>query len=165
MVLFFIIPGSADNEENKGFSMYPKQKFTDGNNLFLASSLDDDASMHIDDRNPQLLKSFNPSQNIIHQNTVLKDQISLNRIPPRDISRLTTSEGSRFGEGLQIVPSKPNKELTLDVDDLDIPWSDLVLKEKIGAGIYHLVQLSSGVPKKSSYVLYGFTAVLRSKVL
>ncbi|KAL6145730.1 hypothetical protein ACLB2K_056415 [Fragaria x ananassa] len=134
--------GSAGNEDNKGFSMYPKQKFTDGNNLFLDSSLDDDTSMHVDDRSPQLLKSYNPSQNIVHQQTMLKDQIPLKRIPPighRDISRLDTSRDSRFGEGLQVVPGKPNKELTFDVDDLDIPWSELALKERIGAGSFGTV--------------------------
>ncbi|XP_050380367.1 serine/threonine-protein kinase CTR1 [Argentina anserina] len=136
------VAGSAGNEDNKVFSMHPKQKFTDGNTPYLASSLDDDTSLHVDDRNPQLLKPFNPSQNIVHQRTRLNDQNPLNRIPPvghRDISRLDTSDDSRFVEGLQMVPSRPNKELTLDVDDLDIPWSDLVLKERIGAGSFGTV--------------------------
>lgn len=33
----------------------------------------------------------------------------------------------------QLVTSRP-RELPFDVEDLDIPWSDLVLKEKIGSG-------------------------------
>lgn len=33
-----------------------------------------------------------------------------------------------------LLSRKPGKELELDVEDLDIPWTDLVLKEKIGAG-------------------------------
>lgn len=45
-------------------------------------------------------------------------------------------EGKRFVEGSQLIPSKPTRELTLDMEDLDIPWSDLVLREKIGSGIY-----------------------------
>lgn len=44
-------------------------------------------------------------------------------------------EGKRFVEGSQLIPSKPTRELTLDMEDLDIPWSDLVLREKIGSGI------------------------------
>lgn len=168
-IVVFFITGSAGNEDNKGFSMYPKQKFTDGNNLFLDSSLDDDTSMHVDDRSPQLLKSYNPSQNIVHQQTMLKDQIPLKRIPPighRDISRLDTSRDSRFGEGLQVVPSKPNKELTFDVDDLDIPWSDLVLKERIGAGnLPSCPAIMWRTQRKSSYVFHALNAVLRSKVL
>lgn len=97
--------------------MYSKQfdrKFTDGNNLLLVSSPNDDTSMHVEDRIP--LKRISP-------------------IGHRDVSSLDTSKDSRFGEGVQQVPSKPNNELTLNVGDLDIPWSDLVLKEKIGAGI------------------------------
>lgn len=33
----------------------------------------------------------------------------------------------------QLVTSRP-RELPYDVEDLDIPWSDLILKEKIGSG-------------------------------
>lgn len=50
-------------------------------------------------------------------------------IPVSD-PRLDTGEDQRFREG------RPNCELTLDVEDLNIPWSDLVLKERIGAGNY-----------------------------
>ncbi|XP_010543468.1 PREDICTED: serine/threonine-protein kinase CTR1-like isoform X2 [Tarenaya hassleriana] len=39
----------------------------------------------------------------------------------------------------QCLPTRQNRELGLDVDDLDIPWSDLVLKEKIGAGSFGTV--------------------------
>lgn len=125
--------------------MYPEQldrKITGGNNLLLVSSLNDNTSMHtkvsrpsFEDRNPQL---FNPSQNIVHTPGMVKDPIPLKRIPPighRDVSRVDTTKGSRFVEGVQLVPSKPSKELTFDIEDLDIPWNDLVLKERIGAGI------------------------------
>ncbi|KAF2289763.1 hypothetical protein GH714_038523 [Hevea brasiliensis] len=39
----------------------------------------------------------------------------------------------------QLVSSKTSNELSLDVEDLDIPWSDLVLKERIGAGSFGTV--------------------------
>ncbi|KAK9921163.1 hypothetical protein M0R45_029686 [Rubus argutus] len=113
--------GSAADEGSKGFSMYPKQfdrKFTDGNNLLLVSSPNDDTSMHVEDCIP--LKRISP-------------------VGRRDVSSLDTSKDSRFGEGVQQVPSKPSNELTLNVGDLDIPWSDLVLKEKIGAGSFGTV--------------------------
>lgn len=42
------------------------------------------------------------------------------------------------GEGGQLIPSKPSNKLSLDMGDLDIPWSDLVLKERIGAGNLHI---------------------------
>lgn len=53
-------------------------------------------------------------------------------------------EGRRFVDGSQLVPNKPNIELGLDMEDLDIPWSDLVLKERIGSGI------SSSLPTEFS---------------
>lgn len=34
----------------------------------------------------------------------------------------------------QPVPNRSNRELGLDGDDMDIPWSDLNIKERIGAG-------------------------------
>ncbi|ESW17250.1 hypothetical protein PHAVU_007G223500 [Phaseolus vulgaris] len=48
-------------------------------------------------------------------------------------------EGKRFIEGSQLIPSKHTRELTLDMEDLDIPWSDLVLREKIGSGSFGTV--------------------------
>lgn len=56
--------------------------------------------------------------------------------PPRAMSeaRVDTVEDVRYVEGGQIISSGPSRELSLDVEDLDIPWSDLVLKERIGAG-------------------------------
>ncbi|CAI9097824.1 OLC1v1034323C2 [Oldenlandia corymbosa var. corymbosa] len=52
---------------------------------------------------------------------------------------IETIKASRYGEGGQLIPVGPSGELNLDVDDLDIPWSDLVLKEKIGAGSFGTV--------------------------
>lgn len=40
--------------------------------------------------------------------------------------------------GGQLIP-KPSNNLTLDIEDLVIPWSDLVLKERIGAGSFGTV--------------------------
>lgn len=42
----------------------------------------------------------------------------------------------RFGEGGLLFQSKSSAELAYDVEDLKIPWGDLVLKERIGAGIF-----------------------------
>lgn len=39
----------------------------------------------------------------------------------------------------QAVPTKPSNKFSFDGEDLDIPWSDLVLKERIGSGIFSLV--------------------------
>ncbi|KAI4300418.1 hypothetical protein L6164_033801 [Bauhinia variegata] len=54
-------------------------------------------------------------------------------------SNVDIIEGRRFTEGSQLVPSKPNRDLGLDMEDLDIPWSDLVLKERIGSGSFGTV--------------------------
>lgn len=36
--------------------------------------------------------------------------------------------------GSQLVPAKQSRDLALEVEEFDIPWEDLVLKERIGAG-------------------------------
>lgn len=70
------------------------------------------------------------------ESQVSKSQNPYNMIPPRALPepRGDTIKDVRFGDGGQMVPIVPSRELDLDVEDLDIPWSDLVLKERIGAG-------------------------------
>ena len=74
-------------------------------------------------------------------NTV-KDPLPLKHLPgevqlllgisdPKDI---TTQGGLRFVKEGQIVPIKPTQELSLEVGDLDILGSDLVLKDRIEGG-------------------------------
>lgn len=150
-MVFSLITGSAVEEDN----MYPKhfdRKSTEGKNLI--SSLSGDTSAHAkiprtsgDDRNPQL---FNPLQNILHTPPVVNDPIPLKCMPHvghRDGPRVDTITDSRFVEGVQLVPSKPSRELGFDIEDLDIPWSDLIIKERIGAGISNIMNM------KSSYAL------------
>ncbi|XP_061975815.1 serine/threonine-protein kinase CTR1-like isoform X5 [Populus nigra] len=43
-----------------------------------------------------------------------------------------------FMEINQTIPSKSNNQLHLEEEDLDVPWSELLLKKKIGSGIFHL---------------------------
>ncbi|XP_048321301.1 serine/threonine-protein kinase CTR1 isoform X3 [Ziziphus jujuba] len=57
----------------------------------------------------------------------------------REAMRVDSSKSSRLFEGSQLIPSKPTKEFTLDIEDLNIPWCDLVLKERIGAGSFGTV--------------------------
>ncbi|KAK6126307.1 hypothetical protein DH2020_039952 [Rehmannia glutinosa] len=45
----------------------------------------------------------------------------------------------RFGEGGLLVSSKSSGELSFDVEELNIPWNDVVLKERIGAGSFGTV--------------------------
>ncbi|KAH8497437.1 hypothetical protein H0E87_019920 [Populus deltoides] len=43
-----------------------------------------------------------------------------------------------FMEINQTILSKSNNQLHLEEEDLDVPWSELLLKKKIGSGIFHL---------------------------
>ncbi|XP_059462437.1 serine/threonine-protein kinase CTR1 isoform X2 [Corylus avellana] len=152
---------SAVIGEDHGVSMHPKQydrKYTDRNDNMLLSSDEDETSripLHpkfaqpsAQNQDSELFKSCNPSQNIADSTIMVKDTAPLKHILPigrRDIQplfaisnpRLDTVKDPRFTEGGQLVPSKPNKEPSLDIDD--IPWSDLVLKERIGAGSFGTV--------------------------
>lgn len=138
--------------------MHPKQhdrKYTDRNDNVLISSDEDETSrlpLHpkvaqpsAQNQDSELFKSCNPSQNIADSTTMVKDTAPLKHILPigrRDVQpllaisnpRFDTLKDPRFTEGGQLVPGKPNKEHSLDIDE--IPWSDLVLKERIGAGIF-----------------------------
>ncbi|RWR82519.1 serine/threonine-protein kinase CTR1 isoform X1 [Cinnamomum micranthum f. kanehirae] len=49
------------------------------------------------------------------------------------------SKDQRVIESGQVVPTRLDSNLALEVDDFDIPWSDLVLKERIGAGSFGTV--------------------------
>nr|URM60572.1 serine/threonine-protein kinase CTR1 CTRI [Gymnema sylvestre] len=63
--------------------------------------------------------------------------------PPKGLSEAIEDRGKsgRFVESGQIITTGPSRELDLDVEDLDIPWSDLVLKERIGAGDFFMMIL------------------------
>lgn len=52
------------------------------------------------------------------------------------------SKDQRVIESGQVVPTRLDSNLALEVDDFDIPWSDLVLKERIGAGIFIFIFLT-----------------------
>lgn len=145
--------------------MHPKQydrKYTDRNDNILISS-DEDETSHLplhpkvaqpsaQNQDSELFKSCNLSQNIADSSIMVKDTAPLKHILPigrRHVQpllaisnpRLDTVKDPRFTEGGQLVPGKPNKEPPLDIDD--IPWSDLVLKERIGAGIFHSSRLDN----------------------
>ncbi|KAA8516670.1 hypothetical protein F0562_016824 [Nyssa sinensis] len=145
-----------------GDSMYPKQsdrKCMDRNS-FMPSSINSNEISQLSmpqkaawpiahDKDSQQFKSCNP-QNILSLTNMFKDPVPLKHLLPighREVQPLMTSSDPRvdtiknvgFVEGSQLVLSKPSKELTLNADGLDIPWSDLVLKERIGAGSFGTV--------------------------
>ncbi|XP_023928314.1 serine/threonine-protein kinase CTR1 isoform X1 [Quercus suber] len=143
--------GSVVNED-PGFFMHNQQyerKYTDKNNNTLIPSDNDENSYVLlhpkvsqqsaQDRDSEMFQSCNPSQNITHSTAIVKDTTHLKHIPPVRHMRVDTIKDSRFSEGAQLVSGKPSKELSIEVEEFDIPWSDLVLKEKIGAGSFGTV--------------------------
>ncbi|XP_076902246.1 serine/threonine-protein kinase CTR1-like [Bidens hawaiensis] len=76
------------------------------------------------DRNLQLPKAY--AQNMVKDS---RSHVLSN-------ARMEAASYQRFDGGQ---PRRPNDDLTLDFEDLDIPWSDLELKEKIGAGSFGVV--------------------------
>ncbi|KAJ9184426.1 hypothetical protein P3X46_004154 [Hevea brasiliensis] len=151
------------DEEAPGFSMYPKQierTNADKDNLVQIPINSSEISQlplprkvdrtSAQDENAQNFGSYNPYQNIKQSTNMMKDPIYLKHIPTmghRDVQpilslsaqRVDTSKNSRFSEGSQLFSSKTSYELSLDVEDFNIPWSDLILKERIGAGSFGTV--------------------------
>ncbi|XP_061340309.1 serine/threonine-protein kinase CTR1-like isoform X1 [Gastrolobium bilobum] len=101
------------------------------------------------DQGSETFESCNLPQNVVELTTVEKDPLPLKHNLPghRDAQtplalknfNVDVIEGRGFVEGSQLIPSKPTRELALDMEDLDIPWSDLVLKERIGSGSFGTV--------------------------
>ncbi|KAB5552302.1 hypothetical protein DKX38_009613 [Salix brachista] len=155
--------GTVHDGEAPGFSMYPNQidrtNLEISNHVQLPSNNNEISRLPPPlkvsrisgpDRNTQPLKSYNPSQNDKQSMNVVRDPIPLNKIPPvmhRDAQprisssnlRVDPSKDSMFSEGGQLLSGKTSKEFSLDAEDSDIPWSDLVLKERIGAGSFGTV--------------------------
>lgn len=153
---------AAEGEESAKFSMYPKpsnKMETERNNPVQFSTNISESQLPLPpkggrtsghDRDFELFNSCNPTQNMTHSINMVKDPNPLKHIQPighRDAQpglssidqRVDASKDLRFTESGRLVPGKPSKEFTFDVDDLDIPWNDLVLKEKIGAGSFGTV--------------------------
>ncbi|PSS23613.1 Serine/threonine-protein kinase [Actinidia chinensis var. chinensis] len=86
----------------------------------------------------------------ISSSNIVKDQLPPRHIPPighrevQPLVGLSDPRGNavkdlRFVEGGQRVSVNPSRELSFDVEFFDIPWGDLVLKERIGAGSFGTV--------------------------
>lgn len=134
--------------------MYPRQSdirdmIGSGNMQSSGSSDENPQLLHekaaepsAEEADSQLFKSCSLPQNIVHSANIGGDPIPRKNIPPsgragsRPIiampdQRVDASRDSRFVDGGLLIP----KDVSLDIEDLKIPWSDLELKEKIGAGI------------------------------
>ncbi|GFY82708.1 protein kinase superfamily protein [Actinidia rufa] len=147
-IVFDDSSSGAGLDGDAGDSTYPKQsvrQFMDIHSHVPSSS----DSNETYDRDFQLVKSCNPHA-VISSTNVVKNPVPRKHFQPighREVQPLlgfsdprgNTGKDLRFIEGSQMVPIKPSKEISLDVEDLDIPWSDLVLKERIGSGSFGTV--------------------------
>ncbi|XP_043698334.1 serine/threonine-protein kinase CTR1-like [Telopea speciosissima] len=144
--------GSAINQEDAAESLFHKHfdrpnmdrnvsPVTNDNDESFLSPLPQRADWQdVHDRESQVQNLCNPVENVMIPKQFVKDSVQLKPIAPnrhRDVQWADTSKDLRFPEGS--VPSKSSTELSLEVEDLDIPWSELVLKERIGAGSFGTV--------------------------
>ncbi|KAL4353570.1 hypothetical protein GQ457_06G009780 [Hibiscus cannabinus] len=155
-IVFDVPPAGSTttDEENFGFSLYPNKLDkigTERNKLVQISSNMDGISLL--PRPPNIAwptsndRDSQYAQPVIHSKNLIKDPLKrISLIGHKDFPEVVLSEtmggmakDSRFTDGSQLVPSKPSRELALEVDDLDIPWGDLVLRERIGAGSFGTV--------------------------
>ncbi|KAM6592955.1 hypothetical protein CsatA_000658 [Cannabis sativa] len=128
--------GPTTDEENNRFPMYLKPY--DRNSPDVKSFLP--IPGHIDETvrpskvgQPGVQDS--PAQNIIQSR--IKDP----SVGHGEGGQLIPSKGGQLipSKGGQLIPNKPSNKYNLDIEDLDIPWSELVIKEKIGAGSFGTV--------------------------
>ncbi|XP_041998055.1 serine/threonine-protein kinase CTR1-like isoform X2 [Salvia splendens] len=148
------LAGGTDN------SMHPKQ--SEGNHMDRTSCLPSSSNWEEISITPQyatnswikvhgqeqLLSRPSDFQNVMGSSYAFEHSIPLKLLPhtghetaqfvPFTNPRIERSKNARFGEGGQLVPCE-SSEYTSYVDDLNIPWSDLVLKEIIGAGSFGTV--------------------------
>lgn len=89
----------------------------------------------------QPFRSYVPFQNPMHSTNVIGDPIPQKHIISTrhrvDQPVLASSDSTldTFGDSIFSVGGiQITKELSLEIEDLKIPWSDLVLRERIGAG-------------------------------
>ncbi|KAK1300552.1 Serine/threonine-protein kinase CTR1 [Acorus calamus] len=99
------------------------------------------------DARTQLQKLHNHLENVTSSKQFVDHPVPLKYIQPRDHRdvqpilafpdpRADVSKDLRLLEGL---PNKSINDMPLAVDDLNIPWGELVLKERIGAGSFGTV--------------------------
>nr|XP_029118350.1 serine/threonine-protein kinase CTR1 isoform X1 [Elaeis guineensis]XP_029118351.1 serine/threonine-protein kinase CTR1 isoform X1 [Elaeis guineensis]XP_029118352.1 serine/threonine-protein kinase CTR1 isoform X1 [Elaeis guineensis] len=102
------------------------------------------------DGNLLLHELHNPSQNVVSSEQILREQSHVKQIA--QVGHLNVSPSLAFSDSraeknndLRFIKehhfgqTKPTKDTSLAMDDLMIPWRDLVLKEKIGAGSFGIV--------------------------
>lgn len=133
---------TVDGED--GALPYLKQsdrKFTNRNNPMIITGDSDEKSPLMHAKTSQPNSQDRDFHNIIQSTALVGDPIPLNYAPHnirRSVQSLLDMPQPRMdstAQGGQLIPSSRSKAVPLGAEDLDIPWNDLVLKERIGAGI------------------------------
>lgn len=151
----FSFAGNVVSEKDATSSAYQRpfnRKDVDGKNIVLTGDRDRSSQLlnpkasqpSAQDGKPEQLRLCDTSQYSVQSTPFVEHVVPFNQIsligskeiePLLALSHLRMDPASilSFIEGSQLV-KKPN-ELSLGIEDLVIPWNDLVLREKIGAGI------------------------------
>ncbi|XP_060201302.1 serine/threonine-protein kinase CTR1 isoform X1 [Lycium barbarum] len=96
------------------------------------------------DKDSQLPGIYNP-QNILSSMNMDREMAPIKHVPSvgqgdaRPLMSLSDPRQRFLEGGSQLVPAKTSRDLALEVEDFDIPWEDLILKERIGAGSFGTV--------------------------
>lgn len=154
----FLFPhrvGAAVGQDDNSDSRFPKpfdRSYTESKNLVSTSNNHHElflpqrtARLVSHDRDPQMQNSFNPLPNVINSKHLVKGAVRPSHILPmgnRDVQpilpfprpRPGTNKNLGFMEKNHSVTSRSSLKYSLVEEDLEIPWSELVLKENIGAG-------------------------------
>lgn len=109
----------------------PKSNSNDSNRSSRRSLYPQVPRLRTQDQGSETFKSSNPPHNIIDPTDMGRDPLPTPS--PSTNSNADAIEGRRFSE-TQLMSIQASRELGLDMEDLDIPWDDLVLKERIGSG-------------------------------
>ncbi|KAL2933570.1 Serine/threonine-protein kinase CTR1 [Bienertia sinuspersici] len=135
---------TVGNEQDAGDPMYHKQlgrKLPDGNNVKPNDQVHSQFVGH--DRESQFSDSSSP-QNLGRAPNAMRELLPSRFVPSNRLrgtqtfidSTRTTANDLRF-EASQLPPSR--SDAALDMEDLIIPWSDLVVRDRIGAGSFGTV--------------------------
>lgn len=156
--IYFLFPhhlGAVVGQDDNSDPLFTKpfdRSYTENKNLVSASNnhhelpvLQRTARLVSYDRDVQMQNSSNPFQNVMNSKHVVKGAVRPSHILPmghRDVQpilpfprpRPGTNKNLKFMEENHSVTSKSSLQHSLVEDDLEIPWSELDLKENIGAG-------------------------------
>uniref|UniRef100_A0A7N0UBW3 non-specific serine/threonine protein kinase n=1 Tax=Kalanchoe fedtschenkoi TaxID=63787 RepID=A0A7N0UBW3_KALFE len=133
-------PPSSPLESKTNFRSLAKQYFMDSQLLDLVFDDPSGGALVTDDgiRESIFPKMLDKGGECIDPDNILKDAVKTSTNIGHE--SVLQQHMPPAGHNQQLLAlSKPNTDFDLDIDDLDIPWCDLVLKERIGAGSFGTV--------------------------